>query len=123
MLRGCTERPNFFKTRSDNSGCTEGFVHRPKLLEVLQHVVGKLVGGFRTATFGDQSRQSRFLEGGQELVERRPREAKAVGGCRHGKVVDLHAPKHLVLDLHQVARIEELVRQEQLVGHVLGASV
>src|SRR4029077_5212492 len=40
-----------------------------------------------------------------------------------GGPLDANAAKHLVLDLHQVARVEELAAEEQGVGHLLGVGV
>ena len=37
--------------------------------------------------------------------------------------LDVHAAQHLVLDLHQITRVEELAAVEQGVGHLLGVRV
>jgi hypothetical protein len=54
------------------------------------------------------------------LIERGARKAKGGGGLTHGSPFDLDPAEHLVLDLGQIARVEELVAGEQGIGNRIG---
>ena len=57
------------------------------------------------------------------MVEGRTREAEGSGARCDGDAVNPDAPEHLVLDLHDVARVEEVLPREGVVGDALGARV
>ena len=54
-----------------------------------------------------------LLEGGLRLIERRARDPKRVGRARHRGALDVHLAEHFVLHLHEIPRIEKVVRGEQ----------
>ena len=64
--------------------------------------------------------RSKFALG---LVVRRPRDAVLLGGLRHRRVLDGDAAQHLVLDLHDVARIEELAFLELRIADLLRGGI
>jgi hypothetical protein len=87
------------------------------------HRVVELVGSARTTLARDQAGQPVRLERRLRVIEGRPRTPESLGGLRHRVAVDLDPPHHLVFHLDQVPRIEELVRSEQGVAHVLGVQM
>src|SRR5262249_60160210 len=50
------------------------------------------------------------------LIKRRSRDAEGLGGACHPRAVDPDTAEHLVLDLHEIARIEEVAPAKGLVG-------
>ena len=89
----------------------------------LDHFVAELVGSPGAAPVRQQRRQAACLEGELCLVPGGPRDAEARSGTADGHAVFAHTAQHLVLDLEQVARIEECVGQEQLVANRVGTRV
>src|SRR2546428_13035189 len=57
------------------------------------------------------------------VIKRRPGEPKRSGSGRDRMSIFLDAAQHFVLDLNQISRIEELLADEQLLGHGLRARV
>ncbi len=74
--------------------------------------IGEFVGPFGTTPFGEQTRQTSFLEVLLGLIVGRSGDAKLGSGVGLAGALDAHAPKHLVLDLYDIARIEEGVEVE-----------
>jgi hypothetical protein len=98
----------------------QGVVRREGSLEPIDDSIGELVGPFRARALGQEAGQAGGLVGGLGFVEGRAREAEALGSLAHRRAVLPDAPQHLVLDLNQVARVEEaVVRPEGLVLHPL----
>ena len=86
-------------------------------------LLGQLVRLFRAALVGHEAGESCLFEGRQGLIKRGPREAEGCRSAGHRLALALHAAKHLVLDLHEVARVEETVLEEQFVGDTLLARI
>src|SRR5262249_48030455 len=80
------------------------------------HLVGELVGPPRAGASGYLPQQAMASEGGSGLVERRPGEPELASRLDDREAIDPDAPQHLVLDLHQVAGIEEVAVAERGVG-------
>jgi hypothetical protein len=57
------------------------------------------------------------------LVENGTREAERVHNLGDGGPLHTNAAEHLILDLHQVAGVEELAAQEHGVDHPFGVGV
>lgn len=83
----------------------------------------ELVRRAGAALVGQQAAQSRARERGLRLIERLSREAKGTRGARDGSLVDPNPTEHLVLDLKQVATIEERAVGKERVGHFLSAGI
>ncbi len=83
----------------------------------------ELVGTPRARPSGDQPRQPLIFEGRLSLVESGPREAEGRSRLRDRLSVDPHSAEHLVLDLDQVAGIEELAGLKPFVGDGLGTGI
>ena len=84
------------------------------------HQFGReLVTGSRTAFLRQQTGEPGILKRGLSLVERRAGESESPRGLAHGRLFDLDQPKHLVFDLQKIVGVEELVRPEGLVDHIL----
>jgi hypothetical protein len=77
------------------------------------HGVVEFVGAVWPAFSRHQTGDSPLLEGGLGLIERRARDPKRVGGARHGRPLDVHLAEHFVLHLHEIPRIEKVVRGKQ----------
>ena len=88
-----------------------------------QDLAVKLVRTAWTALLGHQPRNAGLVEARLGLVVGRPRDAVLVGRVRHRGVLDRDAAQHLVLDLHGVARIEELALPELRIADLLGRRV
>src|SRR4051794_20650352 len=63
------------------------------------------------------------LLGSHPLVEDGTGEPERPSDLGDGGPLNANAAKHLVLDLHQVARVEELAAEEQGVGHLPGVGI
>jgi hypothetical protein len=63
------------------------------------------------------------LERGQRLVEGRARETEGRGARGDGDAIDARPTAHLVLNLDEIARVEELVADEHGVRDAVGAWV
>ena len=87
------------------------------------HLVGELVSPARSGFAGHQPVQPLLVERGGGLVVGGAGIPERRGGRGDRVAVHPHPPHHLVLDLHRVAGVEELLRTERLVGHVLGMRV
>ncbi|MDI6773570.1 MAG: hypothetical protein QME77_13440 [bacterium] len=83
------------------------------------HIRRNLVGPPRSGLLGQQRRQASRRVGRLHLVVRRSRQAEARRAVADRLPVYADPAQHLVLDLHQVARVEELARGECLVGDLL----
>src|SRR6516162_5482983 len=93
------------------------------LLKEVENLAGQLVRFFGSTLVWHKTCQTALFEGRLSLIERWPRETKC--WCRLGNrpAFFLYAAKHLVLDLNQIPRIEELAGFEQLVGDVFWTRV
>ena len=56
-------------------------------------------------------------------IEDRAGQAKGLGRLHHWTALLLDAAQHLVLDLHQIVRIEECAVAKKRIAHSLGARV
>src|SRR5579883_3410131 len=86
-------------------------------------LVGELVRVPGAARAGHQADEAGLLESRQRLIKGRPRKTETGRRLRQRLAVGLDAAQHLVLDLDQVAGIEEFVLEKQLVADLLGAWV
>ena len=76
-----------------------------------------------TALLGDQSAQSALLKGRLRLIKRGTGKTKLLSCPDYGLVVGIDAPQHLVLDLKQICRIEEIAVLEKSRGDSLGMGI
>src|SRR6266571_4334431 len=95
------------------SVCQLGGVQRgiglQRLFESVDGLLGELVRTLRSWTLRDQTRQPLRLEDRLGLIKGRSREAE-IGGCLADRLAILpHPAQHLVLDLDQVAGVEEVI--------------
>jgi hypothetical protein len=81
--------------------------------------VGEFVRASGARALGDQAGQASTLVKPLGLVENRTREPERLNDLGDGGPLHANAAEHLVLDLHQVARIEELAVLEHGVDHPL----
>lgn len=88
-----------------------------------EDLLGELVRLLGTALVWHQAGKTVLLEGRLCLVERWPRKTEVCRRIRHGLSFGPYAAQHLVLDLDQIARIEEILLEEQLVADVFRARV
>ncbi len=72
---------------------------------------------------GQQSGQPCTLEGGTRLVVRRAGQAERCRRATDRPAVDSHTPQHFVLDLHDIATVEEGIVVEERIGDVVGRRV
>src|SRR5947209_4145760 len=79
------------------------------LLDECQCLAPKLVGAMGTALLRHQPGKAGFVKAGLGLVVRRSRHPVFLGDGADRRVVDRDTAQHLVLDLNDVVRIEELV--------------
>jgi len=85
--------------------------------------LGELVGTAGAGPLGDQARQAGAVEERLGLIEDGTGEPERLSHLGDGGPLDANAAKHFVLDLHEVARVEELAATEQGVGYLLGVGV
>jgi len=85
--------------------------------------LGELVRLLGTALVWHQTGKTVLLESRLCLIERWPRKTEVCRGIGHGLSFGPHPAQHLVLDLDQIARIEEIVLKKQLVADGLRAGV
>ena len=104
-------------------GSSEQRVANPVLEQEIDDEVGELVSVTGSESLRDQARQAGAVVERLGLVEDRTRESERLSHLGDGGPLDANAAKHLVLDLHQVARVEELAPEEQGVGHLLGVGI
>ena len=86
---------------------------RPGLPGERHHLVGQLVRPPRPGPGRHQTGQAGRVHRGGRLIERRTGEPERGGRPAHRLPVHPDLPHHLVLDLHQIPRIEELRRRER----------
>ena len=121
IVLGCIVEVEFLPNQLRQFARSHGLARDELLLDERQHLALKLMGTAWTALLRYQSGDAGFVEVGLGLVVGRPRHAVLLGGVGHGRVLDRDAAQHLVLDLHEVARIEEFVLLELRIAHLLGA--
>jgi hypothetical protein len=85
--------------------------------------VGQLVSVPGTGTLGDQARQAAAVVQRLGLIEHGTGDPERRGDYGDGSALDVSAAEHLVPDLHEVARVEELAALEQGISHLLGTGV
>src|SRR5262249_426075 len=97
------------------------FEHPSSLLnsrdEDSHRFVVELVGLFRSALAWQQSWQTLALEQCLSDIENRARHAKGLGSLHNRTPILLDAAQHLVLDLHQIVRIEERTVAKERIGY------
>jgi hypothetical protein len=87
---------------------TQGRLHSQQLLEELHDLRAQFVRAPGSGLLRQQPAESSKLEGRLCLIERRTREAERRGALGDRPRIDPNAPEHLVLDLHEIARVEEV---------------
>ena len=102
---------------------SDGLVLLASFLDELHHFFVELVGSMGPSLLWDKPGKARVLEGLQRLVEGRAREAKFRRTVSDGFLFDLNLPEHLVLDLNEIARVEELPCGEERVLDALGMRI
>jgi len=103
--------------------CPHRLARNKLLLDELQRLALQLMGSVWTALSGYQSGEAALVEDGLGLVVGRPRYAVFFGGFGHGGLLHRHPAEHLILDLHEVARVEEIVFLKLRIAHLLRAWV
>jgi len=88
-----------------------------------ERLVAELVWPLRAALARQQSRQSLAPEQLLSDIEDRAGQTGRLSRLHHGPTLLLDASQHLVLDLHQIVRIEERAVPKEWIGHGLGARV
>src|SRR5262245_26830956 len=101
-------------------GGPEQRVAKPVLEQEFDDAVGELVGVTGSGSLRDQARQAGAVVERLGLIEDGTGEPERLGYRGDGGPLDANASEHLILDLDQVARVEELTAEEQGVGHLLG---
>ena len=100
------------------------FEHPSSLLYSLDEdshrFVVELVRPFRPALAWQQSRQALALEQCLSDIEDRAGQTKGLGRLYHRTTFFLDAAQHLVLDLHQIVRIEECAVAKERIAYTLG---
>jgi hypothetical protein len=104
-------------------GSSEQRVAKPVLEQEIDNEVGEFVGVAGSGSLRDQARQAGAKVERLGLVEDGTGKPERLSYCGDGGPLDANAPQHFVLDLHQVARVEELTAEEQGVGHLLGVGI
>src|ERR1035441_8242514 len=105
------------------AGGAGSWIFLASLLKELHDFRGELASLLGPALEGYEAGQAAPRDGGLRLVERGAREAELGGSLGDRLPVFLDAAQHLVFDLHQVARVEELAFGKQVVGHGLRVRV
>ncbi len=77
-------------------------------LEKREHLCVELVTPTRPPLLRHQSRNAGLVEARPSLIVSRPREAVLFGDVRHRRTLYPNAAQHLVLDLDEIAGVEEL---------------
>jgi hypothetical protein len=93
------------------------------LTKEVRDTVGELVRTTWAGPTRNQTRQAMTLIQRLRLIHRWSRKAEYRRSRTEGHSLDAHAPQHLVLDLKEIVRIEELVSSEQGVLNVVGAGM
>src|SRR5437870_13627589 len=100
-------QPEFLLEVLRQLGGVQRRVGLERMFESIDDLLRELVRPLRPRSLRDQARQPLRLEDGLGLIKRRPREAE-VGGCLSDRLAILaDPPQQLVLDLDQVAGVEE----------------
>ena len=100
-----------------------GSLRRDHFLEKVDDLLGKfgtLVGPWTTR---EDARETLSVEPLVNGIERGPREAEPRGRLGDGFSVDADPPQHLVLDLDEILRIEEVLPGEERVADLLRSTV
>ena len=95
----------------------------PVLVDERQDLGRDLVRAAWAAPLREQARKTSVSEGLDHPETGRQRNAEALGGLGQGEPVDAHQPDHLVADLQQVVRIEEVAAGEPGVAHAFGMGI
>jgi hypothetical protein len=98
-------------------GGPEHRVAKLVLEEEIDDGVGELVGVSRAWALRDQARQAGAVVERLGLIEHGTGKPERLGDRGDRGPLDVNAAEHLVLDLHEIARVEELAAVEQGVGH------
>src|SRR5262249_43432970 len=85
--------------------------------------VGEFVGVTGSGSLRDQAGQAGAVVERLGLIEDGTGEPERLSHLGDGGPLDVNAAQHLVLDLYQVARVEELAAEEPGVGHLLGVGI
>ena len=93
------------------------------LLDERQRLALQLMGSLWTALSRYQSDEAALFEAGLGLVVCRPRYTVFLGGFGHRGHIDRYPAEHLILDLHEVAGVEEFAFLKLRIAHLLRAWV
>ena len=78
-----------------------------RFLQKSQNLGRELASAFGSALLRQESLDPVGAEGSLGLIKGGPRESESLGGLSNGYALHLDTTDHLVLDLEQVARVEE----------------
>ena len=92
-------------------------------LDGLDHLGGELARALWPTPLGYQTPEPLLFECLPGLVKGRTGETESLGRALDAPTVAFDAAEHLVLDLHEIARIEESVRLEELVLNLVGLCI
>ena len=106
-----------------DGSAVSGLVIGAKAFDEGDNFVGQFVGTTWSRPLADQTGQASLLKRFLSVIEQGPREPERCRclGDRHP--IDLGSAEHFVLDLYQVARVEELVGAEELILDIVRAAM
>lgn len=102
---------------------SNGWFFLTHLANECEDLFGKFVRLLGAAFVGYQAGKTVLLEGRLCLIERWPGKTKGRGRICHRLAFAPYPAQHLVLDLDQIANIEEIVLEKQLVAYGFRARV
>src|SRR6266481_1833301 len=102
---------------------SNGLARDKMLLDKYQRCALELVRAAWPPLLRHQPSDPRFVEAVLVLIVRRPRYAIFLRGLGHRRILHRHAAQHLVLDLHDVARVEKLAVAKLRIVDLLGGRV
>jgi transposase len=102
---------------------SDGLARHPFLVDKRQHRASHLVWTLRTPLPRYQAGDPSFLEAGSCLMGGRPRHSVLFCRTGHRRILYRYTAQHLVLDLHDVVRIEELAPVELQILDLSGVQI
>ena len=102
---------------------SDGWFLLTHLANECEDLFGKLVRLLGTAFVWHQTGKTVLLEGQLCLIEGWPGKTEVRSRIRHGLAFGPYPAQHLVLDLNQIASVEKLVLEKQLVLNGIRARV
>ena len=119
IVLGCSSTSSSSRTSFASSRARTGSPGDQPRLQEGEDIVVDLVRTARPRLCRHQSGDPGRVEVRLGLIVGRPGDAVFVGRLRHRHFVDGDAAQHLVFDLHDIVRIEELAGAELRVAHLV----